>query len=105
MKTRPYTTQVIPTNGNGFSPKQVFWFITLLVLVVLCVSASFFSNQSLRLDEAQSLWQTSHGLKAMFTIVSEDVHVPLYHVMLHFWQFLFGSDVFSARMLSLIFFY
>jgi mannosyltransferase len=80
------------------------WVIVGLMLVTTFFSFFFFQQQSLRLDEAQSLWQTSHTPVKIIEIVAEDVHVPLYHFILHFWQLIFGSDVSLARFLSFIFF-
>jgi len=58
----------------------------------------------IRLDEAQSLWQTSHSLPRLLEIVAQDVHVPLYHILLHYWQIFWGNFIMSARFFSLIFF-
>ncbi|MDE2041267.1 MAG: glycosyltransferase family 39 protein, partial [Patescibacteria group bacterium] len=78
--------------------------IVFLMLGVIALSTFFFAGQSLRLDEAQSLWQTSRSPLAMFQVVAQDVHVPLYHLMLHYWQVYLGNGVATARVLSLIFF-
>lgn len=78
--------------------------IALMMLFVLVLSLFFFSTQSLRLDESQSLWQTSHSIPEILRLVAEDIHVPLYHLMLHFWQLTFGSGVAVDRMLSLLFY-
>jgi len=78
-------------------------FISLLILFTVGMSYFFFSHQSLRLDESQSLWQTSRTTLTVIEIVAKDVHVPLYHILLHFWQTLFGNDVQVVRALSLIF--
>jgi mannosyltransferase len=75
-----------------------------LMLAVTLMSVFVLSHQSLRLDEAQSLWQTSHSLPRVMSIVAGDVHVPFYHIILHFWQTAFGNSVIAARMLSLLFF-
>lgn len=80
------------------------WIIAGLMLVAAVFSFSFFQQQSLRLDEAQSLWQTSHTPLKILEIVAEDVHVPFYHLILHVWQLVFGSNVSLARFLSFIFF-
>ncbi len=81
------------------------WFIlSALMALVFLLSGLFFATQSLRLDEAQSLWQTSRTPLGIIHIVAEDVHVPLYHILLHFWQQFFGSNVVIARFLSLMFF-
>lgn len=84
------------------------WFVALSIIsacvFVIFVSVFILSKQSLRLDEAQSLWQTSHSLNAMYTIIAHEAHIPFYHTILHFWQIVFGNDVYYARILSLIFF-
>lgn len=93
-----------PPRAEEYTDGTVIRALTLLALGIVALSVFFFSNQSLRLDESQSLWQTSHSMLTIFTIVSEDVHVPLYHVLLHYWQFFFGNDAAVGRMLSLIFY-
>ena len=79
-------------------------FLGLAILFVIFLSVFVFSQQSLRLDEAQSLWQTSHSPLLILKIVAQDVHVPLYHMILHGWQVFFGSSAAAGRSLSLIFF-
>lgn len=90
--------------AGASSSIEVGMILVGLCLLVVLLSVFVFSNQSLRLDEAQSLWQTSHSPLAMFSIVAQDVHVPFYHIILHYWQYFLGNDVRIARMLSLIFF-
>lgn len=80
--------------------------VTLFVCMasVVLISILFLLPNSLRLDEAQSIWQTSHSFRGMLKVVAEDVHVPLYHILLHFWQLYFGQGVDVVRSMSLIFF-
>jgi mannosyltransferase len=80
--------------------------IILVLAILFAVSVSIFalSKQSLRLDEAQSLWQSSRSPKGIFYVIAQDVHVPLYPLMLHYWESFFGDGVAQARVLSLIFF-
>lgn len=73
-----------------------------LGLVLLGARAEFLRN-SIRLDEAQSLWQTNRSYGSLLRIVAEDVHVPLYHVLLRTWRLVFGPDIQTARLLSLLF--
>lgn len=85
------------------------YYVVPLALVAMdafaVVTSKFlYAQQSLRLDEAQSLWQTSHGTARMLQLVGQDVHVPLYHLMLHYWTILLGNSVPTARLLSLIMF-
>lgn len=74
-----------------------------LCMVMPIILSHFFIGQSLRLDEAQSLWQTSRSLPDIFRTVAGDVHVPLYHVLLHYWRLGVGSGVEASRLLSLLF--
>lgn len=74
--------------------------------MVLCAALSyfFFLGASLRLDEAQSIWQSSRSVGDILTLVSQDVHVPLYHELLHFWRYFGGDSVQGGRLLSLLFY-
>lgn len=83
---------------------KTIWILGLLMVGVVLFSVFFLSGQSLRLDEAQSLWQSSHTPAGILKVVASDVHVPLHHFLLHFWQEWFGNSVPLARDLSLIFF-
>jgi uncharacterized membrane protein len=40
----------------------------------------------------------------LLQIVAQDVHVPLYHLILHFWEVFFGNGVVAVRLVSLFFF-
>ena len=82
----------------------VYGLLLLMVLFAVFFSVSVFGMTSLRLDEAQSLFQTNRDVPGMLNLIAQDVHVPFYHTLLHFWQLLFGQDIFVARMLSLVFF-
>jgi len=84
-------------------------FIVLFVIIGSMIGVALISrfaliDNSVRLDEAQSLWQTSHSLLGTLEVVARDVHVPLYHVLLHFWTLYFGDSITSARIMSLGFF-
>ncbi len=88
---------------NTFFRSTAFQLLALMVGSAL-LSYFLFNGQSLRLDEAQSLWQTSRSPVAILSIVAKDVHVPLYHMMLHYWLAFFGTSISTARILSLIFY-
>lgn len=68
------------------------------------IGVTIFAQTSMRLDEAQSLFQTNRDMAGVLNLVAQDVHVPLYHTLLHYWQILLGNDIFTARMMSLVFF-
>ncbi len=77
--------------------------VSLILMILFCalVSLFFFSTQSLRLDEAQSLWQSGRAPADILRVIGQDVHVPFYHLVLHFWRLFVGDTVSAARMLSL----
>ena len=81
------------------------WLALIAMMLFVCaLSYFFFMNMSLRLDESQSLWQTSRTPLSIFNVVAQDVHVPLYHELLHEWRFYISNTVQGARTLSLVFF-
>lgn len=90
--------------NTHISNKRVTAYLIGMILFVIMLSIFIFSKQSLRLDESQSLWQSSHTFFGMLNVIGKDVHVPLYEVILHFWQILFGNEVVFGRALSMIFF-
>ncbi len=92
------------THEKSIADKHAWWIISGLIIFVILGALFIFSHQSLRLDESQSLWQTSYTPSKILNIIAQDVHVPLYHVILHFWQLFLGNTVETARILSLIFF-
>jgi uncharacterized membrane protein len=79
-------------------------FLTVLVICAAALSCLVWMHQSLRLDEAQSVWQTSRDLGGVMRYVAKDVHMPLYFVLLHYWEVLFGTGEAAIRSLSLLFF-
>ncbi len=104
-----YRTTSTLTNPNATlvrdAPTISLWTILGIgacMVVPIVLSVTYFSHQSLRLDEAQSLWQSSRGFKDVVTVVAGDVHVPLYHLVLRLWRLYVGDSVMFARLLSLL---
>lgn len=59
---------------------------------------------SIWLDESISLLQAQSSISETVKMVSEDVHTPLYPVLLNLWTTIFGESVVSARLLSIVFY-
>lgn len=79
--------------------------LPILILFVSALAVVFtLYSQSLRLDESQSIWVATKSVGEILNFVGQDVHVPLYFLLLHFWVQIFGTDVFISRLLSLMFF-
>lgn len=91
------------------SPRLVARHAPVLAVHLLCFgvivlgSRLAFVHESIRLDEAQSLWQTNHSYGYLLRLVAEDVHPPLYHVLLRTWRLVLGPGIETARLLSLLF--
>ena len=80
-------------------------YIYLLLIIISCaVTAYTLAFQSILLDEAQSLWVATKSVQQILALDSQDVLVPLYELLLHFWMQIFGSSILSARALSFLFF-
>ena len=82
----------------------IYGLLFLMVAFAVFFALTIFGHTSLRLDEAQSLFQTQRDFPGMLNLVAQDVHVPGYHTLLHIWQLLFGQDIYIARIMSLVFF-
>jgi mannosyltransferase len=89
---------------NLLKNRPAIIFTSILMILVTALFIFYSSKLSIRLDESQSLWQTSRTYPRMLQIISQDVHVPLYHTLLHIWQSIFGNEVVLARLMSFILF-
>ncbi len=78
--------------------------MVLLIMASVLFSAFSLYTQSVRLDESQSIWVATKSAGDIFYLMSQDVHPPLYNLLLHFWVQVFGTDIVFARTLSLAFF-
>ncbi len=78
--------------------------LAIFVLFALGISLFALLHQSLRLDEAQSLWQSNRSPTGILYIIAQDVHVPLYGILLHYWLLFIGNSVTAGRIFSLFFF-
>lgn len=86
--------------------KQKLLHLSFVVLILAACTVSLMTlySQSIRLDESQSIWASTKSIPALLSYIAQDVHVPLYAVLLHFWMQIFGTDIMVVRALSFIFF-
>lgn len=84
---------------------KLFQFILIISTIASVVlNVVFLFSQSIRLDEAQSIWVSTKSIPSIMKINGQDVQVPLYTLILHIWMQLFGTDIITARLLSFLFF-
>jgi len=80
------------------------WFLAGSLISSVALNLYYLFSQSIRLDEAQSIWVATKSVVGILKISGQDVQTPLYPILLHFWMQVLGTDIVVARFLSLIFF-
>lgn len=76
----------------------------LIIALSFGVSVTTLAFQSIRLDEAQSIWVATKSVPLILRLDAQDVLTPLYELLLHIWMQIFGSSITAARGLSFLFF-
>jgi len=85
---------------------KILFALFILAIALSCIVNVYTLNkQSIRLDESQSLWVAPKTVPGIISYIAKDVHLPLYHILLHFWIALFGNTIIAARALSFVFFF
>src|SRR5581483_2529537 len=84
--------------------KQKAMVLTLLTVMAVVFALAFFLGQSIRFDEAETVWASSKHISSVLQFSAQNFESPLYLLLLHGWEIMFGTDIVLARILSLIFF-
>ncbi|MBD0373546.1 MAG: glycosyltransferase family 39 protein [Pyrinomonadaceae bacterium] len=74
-----------------------------LTLVALLIRLAGLGLDSLWFDEVFSIRAARLSVSEIIRLTSDDVHPPLYYLLLHFWMKLFGETESAVRMLSVCF--
>jgi len=75
--------------------------VIVLTLALFALYAGTLDRQSLWFDEGLSVVFASRGLpELMHTLIYEDLHPPLYYLLLHFWMQVAGTSEWSVRLPS-----
>ncbi|MGH7792984.1 MAG: glycosyltransferase family 39 protein, partial [Thermodesulfobacteriota bacterium] len=61
------------------------------------------SDESVWYDEAFSIELANSSISGVINGSAQDIHPPLYHILLHYWINLFGDSEFSTRFMSVVF--
>jgi mannosyltransferase len=90
--------------GRVSVPQNLSSLQLLVVVIVLAVAAAIrfyrIGENSLWIDEGFSLWASRLPLREMWTVMSSDVHPPVYIAMLRGWSAVFGDTETALRSLS-----
>jgi len=88
------------TEFEEFAP----WLVIILTLVGYGLRVLLLNTKGLWLDEALSVWVSSHRVAEMLPWIARvDHHPPLYYLLLHYWIALKGDAASDVRLLSVIF--
>ena len=74
----------------------------ILILVIFLVNLSLCFNRSLWADEAWTALLMQNDFKDMMGIIANDVHPPLYFIILKIFTIFFGENIFVMKIVSLI---
>ncbi|HLB12829.1 MAG TPA: glycosyltransferase family 39 protein, partial [Dehalococcoidia bacterium] len=89
--------QARPRRSPGLGP----WLILLVVLLGFGARAWRLGAQSLWVDEGISVLFSSRPLAELLgTVIAQDLHPPLYYIVLHYWMGLAGASEYAIRFLS-----
>jgi uncharacterized membrane protein len=59
-------------------------------------------SESIRLDEAQSVWQASHSFRFILIYMVQNIHLPMHNTLLHLWMREFGTSEQALRLMAAI---
>lgn len=75
--------------------------IFLFILGVgICVRFLGLGKESFWLDEFFSFWISGKGVTDIISSVKHSTDMPLYHLLLHFWRYIFGQTEWGIRSFS-----
>ena len=92
---------------NSIKTIVIRYRISLALLVLMLIGAALrfadISTESLWVDEIYSFRQAMKSVAMIIANAPQDVHPPVYYVLLHFWALLFGTTEAGLRSLSAVF--
>jgi uncharacterized membrane protein len=74
-----------------------------ILLVAFLLRAHRLADKNIWWDEGWSVWLSQKDLAWIALRTAMDEHPPLHYWMLHFWNFIAGTDAFAGRFVSLAF--
>lgn len=84
------------------SQRKHYFILVMIIALGALVRLWNLNVESLRLDEAQSVWQASHSLDFIYQYMLKNVHLPLHNSLLYMWLRFVGTDEQSVRLLAAI---
>jgi uncharacterized membrane protein len=95
-----FSTKLMRWGIDAAEDKNPRLVLVAIVLVALVLRLTQLTLQPLWWDEGWSLYFVTTDVPTMLKLTAVDIHPPFYYLLLHLWIKLFGSSVFSVRLLS-----
>ncbi len=92
--------KLIRTIDTIFNNK-IFRILSIIILPTI-LWMSFFQNSNIWYDEFYTIEIIDNNIKDLVTITSNDVHPPLYYLLLKVYTFIFGTDLNTLKSFSII---
>lgn len=83
--------------------RKALLILFLSVIVVTAIEGVKLTTASLWHDESFSALLVQYDFGEMMERIKQDVHPPLYYIVLKGWNFIFGNSLFSLRFFSIFF--
>jgi Predicted membrane protein len=77
--------------------------LSVILLLGLFLRIYHLGKESIWIDETYSIQLADLSFLKIAAETSQDVHTPLYYIILHYWVILFGNSEFSIRFPSVVF--
>jgi mannosyltransferase len=77
--------------------------LVIVLLIGVAVRLPYLSQRSIWFDEASSWRTASLPLPEMLQSIRQNIHAPLYYVLLKCWMMIFGDSAAALRSLSVLF--
>ncbi len=92
----------VPTHGRTSHPDRIWlWACALITLATFAMYVFTLGKQSLWPDEGLTVAFAGRPLiEVLRTMIWEDLHPPLYYLIMHFWMILAGRSELAVRMPS-----
>lgn len=84
------------------APIRILWAMLLVTMLAFVLRMVGLVQVPARWDEGWSVAHASLGLSDLFTITAEDVHPPLFYMLLGAWQSIMGISLFGDRFLAVL---
>jgi len=83
-------------------PRPFLPLVLLLALGALALRVYDLAGESVWLDEGYSIRMARLSLRGIFLSTQNDIHPPLYYLLLHFWMRWFGDSEAAVRSMSVV---